>query len=66
MTVRVGFVGCGALANRMHYPSLAELPHAELVAICDLYTWKLLRRDLGLSRRQTEDAIREMLEGILE
>ncbi|HKN95042.1 MAG TPA: helix-turn-helix domain-containing protein [Thermoleophilaceae bacterium] len=38
---------------------------AELVAICDLFTWKLLRRDLGLSRTQTEHAIREMLERVL-
>jgi predicted dehydrogenase len=41
VTVRVGFVGCGALANRMHYPSLAELPEAELVALCDLDPAKL-------------------------
>ena len=27
---------------------------AELIAICDVYVWKLLRRDAGLSRRQTE------------
>lgn len=42
-----------------------KLRVAELVAICDLYTWRLLRRDLGLSRKQTEQAIREMLEGVL-
>jgi len=41
MTVRVGFVGCGSLASRMHYPSLAALPEAELVAICDLDPAKL-------------------------
>jgi AcrR family transcriptional regulator len=39
---------------------------AQLVAICDVYTWKLLRRDAGLSRRQTELAIVELLEPILE
>jgi AcrR family transcriptional regulator len=38
---------------------------AQLVAICDLFTWKLLRRDLGLGRKQTEHAIREMLERVL-
>jgi AcrR family transcriptional regulator len=38
---------------------------AQLVAICDIFTWKLLRRDLGLSRKQTEHAIREMLERVL-
>jgi AcrR family transcriptional regulator len=39
---------------------------AQLVAICDVYTWKLLRRDAGLSRRQTELAVVELLEPLLE
>jgi AcrR family transcriptional regulator len=39
---------------------------AQLVAICDVYTWKLLRRDAGLSRRQTELALVEMLGTLLE
>ncbi|MDQ4128826.1 MAG: TetR/AcrR family transcriptional regulator [Actinomycetota bacterium] len=34
---------------------------AQLIAICDLYFWKLLRRDLGLSREQTELAITEAI-----
>jgi AcrR family transcriptional regulator len=34
---------------------------AQLVAICDVYTWKLLRRDQRLGRKQTERAIAEML-----
>lgn len=34
---------------------------AQFVALCDVYTWKLLRRDAGLSRRQTELALVEML-----
>jgi AcrR family transcriptional regulator len=39
---------------------------AQLVSICDVYTWKLLRRDAGLSRRQTELALVELLEPLLE
>jgi hypothetical protein len=39
---------------------------AQLVAICDVYTWKLLRRDAGLSRRQTELALVELLRPLLE
>ena len=39
---------------------------AQLVAVCDVYTWKLLRRDAGLSRRQTELALVELLESMLE
>ncbi|WP_457963313.1 TetR/AcrR family transcriptional regulator [Arthrobacter sp. D1-29] len=34
---------------------------AQLVTICDVYTWKLLRRDSALTRRQTEQALAEML-----
>lgn len=34
---------------------------AQIVAICDVYTWKLLRRDSGLSRDDTELALVEML-----
>ncbi len=34
---------------------------AQLVAVCDVYTWMLLRRQSGLSRNQTELALRELL-----
>jgi AcrR family transcriptional regulator len=34
---------------------------AQLVAVCDVYTWKLLRRQAGLSREQTALALRELL-----
>jgi hypothetical protein len=32
-----------------------------LVAITDVYTWKLLRRDLGLSRAETERTLSELI-----
>ncbi|QZY30282.1 TetR/AcrR family transcriptional regulator [Nocardioides coralli] len=35
---------------------------AQYVAVCDVYTWKLLRLDAGLSRRQTALALTELLE----
>ena len=35
---------------------------AQIVAVCDVYTWKLLRTDSGLSRRHTELALVELLE----
>jgi AcrR family transcriptional regulator len=38
---------------------------AQLVATCDLYTWHLLRRQQGLSQRQTQLALLELLEGTL-
>lgn len=34
--VRVGFIGAGSLANRRHYPCLAEMADVELAAVCDL------------------------------
>lgn len=35
---------------------------AQVVAVCDVQTWKLLRRDSRLSRHQTELALVELLE----
>jgi AcrR family transcriptional regulator len=37
---------------------------AQLLSVTDLLTWKMLRRDQGLSRAQTEEAIRELLEAV--
>ena len=39
---------------------------AQLVAVCDVYTWKLLRRDAGLDRRSTELAMVELVSPLLE
>jgi AcrR family transcriptional regulator len=46
--------------------SVRERRLAQLVAVCDVYTWKLLRRDAGLGRRETELALQELLEPLLE
>lgn len=34
--VRVAMIGAGAMANRVHYPSLASFDDVEIAAICDL------------------------------
>lgn len=39
---------------------------AQLVAVTDVYTWKLLRRDAGLDRGATADAMTELLTSLLE
>jgi len=39
---------------------------AQFVAVCDVYTWKLLRRDAGLDRPSTELAMVELLAPLLE
>ncbi|HLK94266.1 MAG TPA: hypothetical protein VK365_00825, partial [Nocardioidaceae bacterium] len=36
-----------------------------LHAATDVYTWKLLRRDLGLSRRETENTMADLVAGVL-
>jgi len=53
-------------------PALANLPHAtrrrklaQLTAVTDLATWRLLRRELGLSPDQTTAAIRELVNACL-
>jgi AcrR family transcriptional regulator len=37
----------------------------ELVCVCDVYTWKLLRRDIGRSGPEAKATIRAMVEAIL-
>jgi AcrR family transcriptional regulator len=58
---------------RVFAPALARLTGvehrrrlAQLVAICDIYTWKLLRQEAELSRSQTELALVELLIPMLE
>jgi AcrR family transcriptional regulator len=36
-----------------------------LVVACDVYTWHLLRRDMGRSRKDAETCVRHMVAGIL-
>ncbi len=39
---------------------------AQLVAVCDVFTWKLLRRDSGLGRSETKRAIAELVVAVTE
>lgn len=34
--VRVGFIGCGGIANGKHFPGMAQQKDADMVAFCDL------------------------------
>jgi predicted dehydrogenase len=36
MTIRLGYVGCGFMAQKVHLPNLASLPDCELVALAEL------------------------------
>ena len=51
--VRVALIGAGAMANSVHYPSLAEFEDVELVGLCDLVEEKLnaTAERFGIERR---------------
>src|SRR5215469_9657905 len=34
--IRVGIIGCGAIATRHHAPALARIPDVKIEAVCDL------------------------------
>jgi hypothetical protein len=57
--------------ERQFGPRLASRPDRDLlvdclVVACDVYTWKLLRRDLGKSRKDAEACVRRSVSAILE
>lgn len=45
-------------------PGARALLLAQLVAVCDVYVWKLLRRDMKLTVPQAEVALVELIEGL--
>lgn len=46
--------------------AMRERRMAQLVAVCDVYMWKLLRRDMKLDVPQAELALIELIEGLEE
>ena len=71
--VDIGRASHKAWCERVFGPALSQLQGverqrrlAQFVAVCDVYTWKILRKDARLSRRQTEVALAELLQPILE
>lgn len=51
--------------SRLRHPA-RERRLAQLVAVCDVYTWKLLRLQAGLTRQQTELALVELVHPLIE
>lgn len=41
-----------------------DLRTVQLVAICDVYVWKVMRRDQGVTRAQYETALMQMIDGL--
>lgn len=48
-----------------HPDAARRLLLAQLIAICDVYTWHLLRRQSGLSPAETQQALIELVKGVL-
>lgn len=72
-TVDAGRRYHAAWVARAFSPLLGEVPRAvrrrrlgQLVAVTDIYSWKVLRRDVGLSRAEVEASMRELIGGIVE
>ena len=53
---------------RTYRPQLAERPEAlnRLLAVTDVYTWKVLRRDLELDRKEAEATLTAMVRAVAE
>jgi len=62
--VRVAMIGAGSMANRVHYPSLADEADAEMVAICDLDVSRMSATadKFGIEKRFTD--YQEMIEAV--
>ena len=43
-----------------------ERLRAQIIAVCDVYYWKVLRRDLGMSSEATQRAVLHVLSAIVE
>jgi AcrR family transcriptional regulator len=72
-TVEAGRRYHAAWVERAFSPLLGELTAAvrrrrlgQLVAVTDIYYWKVLRRDVGLSRADVEASLRELIGAIVE
>ena len=51
--------------ERLHGAARKELLTI-LIILTDVYVWKLLRRDMALSRAAAEATVRKMIAGVLE
>ena len=60
--VRVAFIGAGGRSASVHYPSIRDLPDAEIAAMCDLNEELLNKRgdQFGVKARYTN--YKEMVE----
>jgi AcrR family transcriptional regulator len=61
-------IAAGRKGHRKWVETMFQAPDTvpELIVATDVYTWKLLRRDQGLSRDETAAAIRHMVQAIID
>lgn len=71
--IETGRAGHRQWIQRQFAPQLAGVPQARrrsvidaLVCSCDVYTWKLLRRDMGRSRADAEALLQAMAEALVQ
>jgi predicted dehydrogenase len=62
--VKVGVIGAGRLANKMHYPTLHEMPDVVLTAVCDLDERKREETAALYDIPHRFGDVREMFEGV--
>jgi len=60
--VKTAFAPC---LRELHGSEQTQLLHA-LTAVTDVYVWKLLRRDRGLSRAASESVVRKLIKGVVQ
>lgn len=53
MAIKIGFIGCGGIANQKHFPGMCQEKDVELVAFCDIISE---RAEKGAKEYGTPDA----------
>lgn len=63
MTVKVGIIGCGGIANGKHMPSLAKLETVEMIGFCDVVTERAqnAKEQFGTPKAKVYTSYEEML-----
>ncbi|EOL42637.1 hypothetical protein RV11_GL002959 [Enterococcus phoeniculicola] len=63
MTLKVGIIGCGGIANGKHMPSLSKVKEVEMVAFCDLIVERAekAKSDYGTESAKVYTDFKEML-----
>lgn len=60
--VKVALIGAGTMANKVHYPSLAEFGDVEIVGLCDLLEEKLIKTARKFNINNTFRDYKKMIE----